>query len=194
MARTRGAADRTALGVAGLVLLLAGAWLAATDRAVAGRLPSWWPVPGEDTVLLDQERLTRWRGEGWWTPAVMAAAIVLTLLFAYWTLTRLRSGRTRRVALPSPGGTVRPQALAGALTARVSALPGVARNRTRVRTRPGQRLEVGLRVWLEPDTPPDAVLPGLRAVTEEAGQAAAPYEVRARVRLSALSHRVPHVR
>ncbi|WP_329229443.1 hypothetical protein [Streptomyces canus] len=41
---------------------------------------------------------------------------------------------------------------------------------------------------------PDAVLPGLRAVTEEAEQAAAPYEVRAPVRLSAVSHRVPHVR
>ncbi|MFI0510387.1 alkaline shock response membrane anchor protein AmaP [Streptomyces sp. WSLK1-5] len=194
MPRTRGVADRAALGVVGLVFLLAGSWLAATDRAVAGRLPSWWPAPREDGVLLDPERLTRWRGEGWWTPTVVAAAIALTLLFAYGALTRLRSGPAGRVDLPAPGGTVRPQALAEALAVRVSALPGIARDRAHVRTRRGQRLEIGLRVWLEPDTPPDAVLPGLRAVTTEAAQAAAPYEVRARVRLSAVSHRMPHVR
>ncbi|MEV3907876.1 hypothetical protein [Streptomyces canus] len=89
---------------------------------------------------------------------------------------------------------VRPRAPAEALTARLSALPGVARNRVRVLTRPGQRPEGGLRVRREPDTPPDAVLPGPRAVTEEAEQAAVPCEVRARVRPSAVSHRVPYVR
>ncbi|MDH6517739.1 hypothetical protein M2164_004232 [Streptomyces sp. SAI-208] len=194
MSRPRGAADRAALGVAGLVLLLAGGWLAASAPVVTGRLPSWWPGPREGGVLLDPERLTSWRAEGWWTPAVMAVAIGLTVLFAYGTLTRLRPGRTRRLDLPSPGGTIRPQALAEALTVRVSALPGVARSRARVLTRPGRRLEVGLHVWLDPDTPPDEVVPGLRAVTAEAQESAAPYELRARVRLSAVSHRMPHVR
>ncbi|MFF7641847.1 hypothetical protein [Streptomyces canus] len=194
MSRTRGTVNRAALGVVGLLLLLTGAWLAATDRAVAGQLPSWWPAAREGAVLLDREQLARWRGEGWWTPTVMAVAIGLTVLFAYWFLTLLRPGPARPLALPAPGGTVRPQALAEALTARVAALPGVARNRARVLSRRGQRLEVGLRVWLEPDTPPDAVLPGLRAATAEAEQTVAPYEVRARVRLSAASHRMPHVR
>ena len=39
-----------------------------------------------------------------------------------------------------------------------------------------------------------ALRPGLRAVTEEAERAAAPHQVRARVRPSAVSHRMPHVR
>jgi hypothetical protein len=192
--RTRGTANRTALGVAGLLLLLAGSWPAATAHAVASRLPSWWPAAREGTGLLDREQLARWRGADWWTPTVLAVAIGLTVLFACWFLTLLRLGRARPLALPCPGGTVRPQALAEALTARVAALPGVARSRARVLSRPGQRLEFGLRVWLEPDTPPDAVLPGLRAVTAEAERTVAPYALCARIRLSAASHRMPHVR
>jgi hypothetical protein len=138
ISRTRGTVDRAALGVMGLLFLRTGSWPAATDRAVAGRLPSGWPVTRE--------------------------------------------------------GTVRPQAPAEALTARVAALPGVARDRARVPSRRAQRPEAGLRVRLEPDTPPHALLPGLRAATAEAERTVAPHELRARVRLSAASHRMPHVR
>ncbi|GAQ59945.1 hypothetical protein [Streptomyces scabiei] len=193
--RTRTAVDRTVLGLGGLVLALAGSWLAATDRTVTDRLPSWWPPASAGSVLLDRDRLARLRVEGWWTPTVMAAAIALTVLCAYWTLARFRSGRTRPITLPSPGGTVRPRALAEALSARVEALPGVARGRGRVLPRPGRRLEIGLRVWLEPGTAPEAVLPALCAVAAEAERAAAPYTAHTRVRLSAAApHRSPHVR
>ena len=41
---------------------------------------------------------------------------------------------------------------------------------------------------------PDAVLPALRAVTEEAGTAAAPYTPHTRLRLSAAPHRLSRVR
>ncbi|MFM9589474.1 hypothetical protein ACKI1J_10835 [Streptomyces scabiei] len=193
--RTRTAVDRTVLGLGGLVLALAGSWLAATDRTVTDRLPSWWPTASAGSALLDRGRLAHLRVEGWWTPTVMAAAIALTVLCAYWTLARFRSGRTRPIALPSPGGTVRPRALAEALSARVEELPGVARGRGRVLSRPGRRLEIGLRVWLEPGTAPETVLPALCAVAAEAERAAAPYTAHARVRLSAAApHRSAHVR
>jgi hypothetical protein len=192
--RTATAVNRTVLGGAGLALLLAGAWLAATDRDLAGRLPSWWPGAGAGTALLDGERLVRLRGDGWWTPTVVVAATGLAVLFAYVSLVELRSRPARRLALPSPGCTVRPRALAEALTARAAALPGVARGRARVRPRRGRRLEVDLRVWLEPDTSPESVLAALHAVTAEAASAAEPYTARTRLRLSAAPHRLPHVR
>ncbi|GAA3907930.1 hypothetical protein GCM10023084_70200 [Streptomyces lacrimifluminis] len=192
--RSRSVVNRAVLGAVGLTLLITGSWLAATDRHLADRLPSWWPTAGTGTVLLDGDQLARLRGEGWWTPAVMAAAIGLTVLFALCAVARFSRGPTRHLALPSPRCTVRPQALADALTARVAALPGIARSHARVLPRRGRRLELALRVWLEPDTPPDAVLPALRAVTAEAGTAAAPYTARTRVRLSAASHRMPRVR
>ncbi|WP_420311366.1 hypothetical protein ACOB87_22975 [Streptomyces sp. YS-B37] len=194
MRTTHTAVNRTVLGATGLALLLAGSWLAATDRTLTPHLPSWWPTAGTDTVLLDPDRLARLRGEGWWTPTVMAASIGLTVLLALWTLGQLRTGATRRLALPSPGCTVRPQALAEALAARAAAVPGVARGHARVLPRRGRRLEVELRVWLVPDTSPDAVLPALRAVTAEADTAATPYTAHTRLRLSATSHRAPHVR
>ena len=195
MRATHTAINRTALGVTGLGLLLAGSWLAATDRTVARRLPSWWPAPDTGAVLLGPGWLAQMRGEGWWTPSVLAGAVGLTLVFAYWALRQGSSGSGRRLALPSPGCTVRPQALAEALAARASAVPGVARGRARVLPRRGRRLEVELRVWLNPDTAPAAVLPTLRTVTAEAQGAAAPYTTHTRLRLSAASHhRAPHVR
>ncbi|WP_326732666.1 hypothetical protein [Streptomyces phaeochromogenes] len=194
MARTRTAVNRTVLGAVGLSLFLAGSWLTATDTAFADRLPAWWPAAGTGTVLLDRDRLAQLRGEGWWTPTAIAASIGLAVLFALWSLGQSRSGRARRLALPSPGCTVRPQALAEALAARVAALPGIARSRARVLPRRGQRLEVRLRVWLEPDTPPDAVLPALRTATAEADRAATPYTAHTRVRLSTIPHRTRHVR
>lgn len=187
--RTRTTVNRTVLGLVGLALALTGSWLAVTGRAVPGGLPSWWPTASTGSVLLDRGRLARLRGEGWWTPTVMASAIALTLLFAYGALATIRSGRTRPLALPTPGGTVRPQALAEALSTRVAALPGVARSRSRVLPRSGQRLEVALRVWLEPGTSPTAVLPAVCTVTAEAESTAAPYTTRTHVRLTTTAPR-----
>ncbi|MFI8229250.1 hypothetical protein ACIGDI_10495 [Streptomyces sp. NPDC085900] len=194
MAWSRGVVNRAVLGVLGLVLLGAGLWLVGGDLGVASRLPSWWPADGTGSVLMDRAGLARLRGAGWWTPVVMTAASLLTVLFVYWALAQIHSGRTRPLALPSPGATVHPHTLAGALSARVAQLPGVARCRARVLPRGGTHLDVGLRVWLEPGTPPDAVLPGLTALAAEAENAAAPCTTRTRIRLSGTSHRTPHVR
>ncbi|MER5583504.1 hypothetical protein ABT090_17960 [Streptomyces asoensis] len=193
--RVRSAVNRTVLGLAGLVLALAGSWLAATDRAVTGRLPSWWPAAAPGSVLLDRDRLAQLRAEAWWTPTLMAAAITLSVLLAYWSLARLRPGPARPLAFALPGGTVRPQALAEALSTRVAALPGVARSRSRVLCLPGRRLEIGLRIWLRPGASPDAVLPALCALTAEAEKSAAPCTARTRIRLStAAPHRPTRLR
>ncbi|MFJ9544457.1 hypothetical protein ACIRPX_45660 [Streptomyces sp. NPDC101225] len=194
MPRPRTAVNRTVLGTAGLGLLVAGTWLAATDAAVAARLPSWWPAPAAGSALLDRGELTRLRGESWWTPSVLAVATALTVLLTWWALAQLRSGPRRRLAVASPGGTVRPRALAEALSCRAASVPGVARCRARILPRAGDRLEVGLRIWLEADTPPAAVLPALQALTEEAGRTVAPRTARVRIRLSTASHRTPYVR
>nr|WP_203616135.1 hypothetical protein [Streptomyces sp. SID13726] len=175
-------------------LLLAGGLLAATDRAVTPRLPSWWPTAAPGAVLLDRAGLARLRDQGWWTPTAIAAAAVLTVLFAWWALAQTGTGPARRLALPLPGGTVRPRALADALSLRAAALPGVVRCRTRVLPRTGGRLELVLRVRLATGTGPDAVLPGLRALAEQAERSVAPGATRTQIRLDADSHRVPHVR
>ncbi|MEW1779958.1 hypothetical protein [Streptomyces sp. NPDC086777] len=174
---TSTAVNRCVLGVMGLALLLTGWWATTADRARADR--SSWVGP---------------HGAGWWTPAVMTASIALTVLFALWFLSRFRRGPMRRFALPSPGCTVRARALAEALADRVATVPGVARGRARVLPRRGRRLEVELRVWLETGTAPEPVLPALHAMMAEAATAVAPYTTHARVRLSAVSHRKPHVR
>lgn len=170
----RTAVNRTALGAVGLALLLAGTWLASDNGALVPRLPSWWPTAAPGSVLLDRGELARLRAEDWWTPTVTGAAAALTVLFAWCALAQLRSGATRRLAVAAPGATVRPQALAEALSARTTSVPGVARCRARVLPRGRERLEVGLRVWLDDDTPPEAVLAGLSVVAREAERAVAP--------------------
>ncbi|MFR9799156.1 hypothetical protein ACL02U_25165 [Streptomyces sp. MS06] len=190
MRQTRTAVNRFALGAVGLSLLLAGAWLAVTGSAVAGRLPSWWPGPAAGHhALLAPARLARLRAESWWTPSVLAAAVALAALLGCWSLTRFHSGRRRPLRPAGPGGTVRAQALARALTGRAAAVPGVVRSRARVLPRPRRRLEVRVRVWLRPDASPEAVLPLLCAVAAEAEESAAPYTAHTRIRLSAAAPR-----
>ncbi|MFJ9244567.1 hypothetical protein [Streptomyces sp. NPDC101776] len=188
------ALNRTTLGVTGLALAVAGTWLLTSDRTLAHRLPAWWPGAGPGTVLPNPGRLAHLRAETWWAPTTTATAITLTLLFALWSLRQLRPATAHHLALPSPGCTVRPRALAEALAARANAVPGVTRGHARVRPRRGRRLEVELRVWLAPDTSPDAVLPALRAITTETDTTAAPYTTHTTLRLSAAAHRTPHVR
>jgi hypothetical protein len=192
--RLRTALNRTVLGAIGLALLLAGVRLAATGRDVTPRLPSWWPAPAAGSALLDRDALARLHGEAWWTPTALSATAALTVLFAWWALAQFRSGRARRLALPSSGCTVRTSALAEALSTRAASLPGVARCRAQALPYAEGRLEIVLRVWLEPDSPPDAVLPGLRTLTAEAERSAAPRVIRTRIRLSAAPHRTPRVR
>ncbi|GAB2926139.1 hypothetical protein [Streptomyces heilongjiangensis] len=187
--------NRLVLGGTGLALLLTGGWLAVTGTSLAHRLPSSWAGPAAgDSVLLDAGRLARLRGEDWWTPTVIAVAVTLSLLLVCWLLAQFRSGAARPLPLAAPGGTVRTRALAEALARRATAVPGVARSRARALPRSRQRLEVRVRVWLRPGVSPQSVLPALCAVAAEAEESAAPYTAHTRLRVSAESHRMPHVR
>lgn len=192
--RLRTVVNRVVLGGLGLGLLVVGGRLASTDRAVTPRLPSWWPTAAPGAVLLDRDGLARLRGEGWWTPTALGVAAVLAVLLAWWALAQAGPRPSRRLALPLPGGTVRPRALADVLSLRATALPGVVRCRTLVLPRAGGRLELVLRVRLATGARPDAVLPGLRALVAETERSVAPRATRTRIRLSADTHRTPHVR
>jgi len=193
MRPSRTAVNRLLLGRGVMIALLGGYLLAVTF--VAHRMPGRWPgTTAGHHALLDADRLARLRGEGWWTPSVMTAAIALSVLFGCWFLAQFPVGPARPLPLAAPDGTVRPQALGEALALRASAVPGVARSRAHVLPRSRRRLRVRLRVWLLPGTSPRSVLPALCAVIAEAEESATPYSARTRLRLSAVSHRVPHVR
>jgi hypothetical protein len=184
--RLRTAVNRALLGGVGTGFLLVGAWLASTDGDVVPWLPSWWPTAVAGGALpLDAEGLTRWPSRAWWAPTAIVVASVMTVLGTWWALAQFGSGQARRLALPCPGGSLRPRALADALSLRAESLPGVVRCRTRVLPRAGGRVDIVLRVRLRTGTRPDAVLPGLRTLAAGAERSLAPGLSRTRIRLSA---------
>lgn len=192
-ARPRPAANRTVLAVAGLALLLGGAWLAGTWPELGARLPGWWPTAGPDTVLLDREGLAGLRTRGWWTPTAIAAPAGLTLLLLLRFASRFRGGGSTALSLPSAGGAMRAGALAEALAQRTASLAGVSRCRVDITVR-RTRLHVRTHLWLDPDMPPAAVLGPLAALRGEAEESAAPYRVVGSVRIRTRARRTPRVR
>lgn len=193
MQTSRTVLNRGVLAVTGLALLAAGVWLAAADPALAARLPARLPAPPTDLTFLSPARLLDLRTSAWWTPTAMAASAALTALGALWCARQFHGGGRPLLALPAPGAAVRARALEEALARDAAALDGVDRCRARVIAGHGT-ITVRLHLWLQPGTTPDAVLPGVDRVLGRAGTAAAPHRVRSRVRLSARSHQVPHVR
>ncbi|MDH6543705.1 hypothetical protein [Streptomyces sp. SPB4] len=193
MAAPSTTANRTILATAGLILLLGGTWLATARAALAERLPAGWPVPPPHAALLDREALADLRTHGWWTPAVTAAAVLATVLLVGGLMSRLQARRPSRLPLAAAGGFLSRSALEEALTERAASIDGIGRCRTRIRTR-RQCLHLDVRVWLDPDTTPDNVIEPLTALAAEAEAATAPYEIATRLRMSHLTHRMPHVR
>ncbi|MGW2213104.1 hypothetical protein [Streptomyces sp. NPDC001781] len=189
----RTALNRCVLAVVGMALLAAGTLLATAEPALGTRMPSWWPALSDDITFLSPARVLDLRGQGWWTPVVMVASIAATALGALWCARQFRGGGRPLIALPAPGAAVRARALEEAVAHDAAALDGVARCRARVLAGRG-RITVRLHLWLQPDITPDAVLPGVTRLLGRAESAAAPCPVHGRVRLSARSHQVPHVR
>ncbi|MFD4790192.1 hypothetical protein ACFWN1_24685 [Streptomyces sp. NPDC058459] len=189
----RTALNRCVLAAAGLTLLAAGAWLASADPALGTRMPAWWPEPSGDVTFLSPARVLDLRGQGWWTPTALAASLALTALGALWCARRFHGGGRPLISLPAPGSTVRARALEEAVARDAAALDGVAHCRARVHAGRG-RITVRLHLWLQPDTTPDALRPGVTRLLGWARAAADPCPVHGRVRLSARSHQVPHVR
>lgn len=189
----RTALNRCVLADTGLALLAAGTWLATADPALGTRMPAWWPELSGDRTFLSPTRVPDLRSREWWTPTVLAASLAATALGALWCARQFHGGGRPLIALPAPGATVRARALEEAVTRDAAALDGVAHCRARVLAGRG-RITVRLHLWLQPDTTPDAVLPGVTRLLGRAESAAAPCPVHGRVRLSARPHQVPHVR
>ncbi|WP_069885485.1 hypothetical protein [Streptomyces luteocolor] len=194
MDRLRTCLNRTALACAGAALLASGAVLASATDLVRDRVPSGWPhLPG-DRVWLDEGDLGRWRDQGWWTPLVITALALGTLLFLAWATAQVRAGRLRELPLGHPGVVLSGPALAAVLTEQARGIDGVARAHVRLR---GTSRHVRARVTLTllPDAQPDTVLDRLaRQTVAEARTALAPRPLTADVRLKVRSHKARRLR
>lgn len=186
--------NRTLIALAGIALLGAGLWLLGATRAVADRLPTWWPAPPVDAVLLDRDGLASLRETGWWAPAVMAAGTVITLLCLAWAVSRTP------VRGPRPTGplsTARAElgltALEDAVCEDARRIEGVARARCRIALRRSSA-HLALRVWTLPGYAAKDVLDGLGTVSTTVEHALSPRELNTRTRVSAQRHAAPHVR
>ncbi|MFF9068859.1 alkaline shock response membrane anchor protein AmaP [Streptomyces sp. NPDC014891] len=186
--------NRLLLGLAGLLLLLAGGGVlaAALDLPV----PTWWPWSGPSDVLLSTADRQRWRAEGWWWPVVIAVLGLVVLLALWWLLAQFRRARLAEVVVDSGDGEVavlRGRALEGVLEADATAQEGVSRARVALT---GRRAAPCTRValHLEPYASPGAALTTLSGqaldhARTSAGLAALPTEAR----LRAVKHRARRV-
>ncbi|MEV0989604.1 hypothetical protein [Streptomyces sp. NPDC049949] len=193
MSAPRTAVNRSVLATVGVALLVGGTWLACARTTLLARLPDGWPSPPPGTVLLDRGGLAGLRAHTWWTPSVIAAGVLATVLLAWWLLGQIHVGRRPLLPLATAGGSLRTRALEAALTERALTVDGIGRCRVHLHTR-RRTLQLHLRVWLEPDVTPGTVIGPLRALTAEAASAAAPYEIDTRLHVSHLTHRIRHVR
>ncbi|MFI8422506.1 alkaline shock response membrane anchor protein AmaP [Streptomyces sp. NPDC085479] len=186
--------NRALLGLAGLLLVLAGGAILAAGLDLP--VPSWWPWSGPDDVLLTTADRRRWREEGWWWPTVIAVLGVIVLLALWWLFAQFRRARLAEVLVDTGDGdaaVLRGRALAEVLEADAAAQEGVAQARVALtgrRTAPRTRVAL----LLEPYASPGQALAGLsdealaRARTA-AGLAALPTEAR----LRAVKHRARRV-
>ncbi|MER8061991.1 MULTISPECIES: hypothetical protein [unclassified Streptomyces] len=184
--------NRCVLTIAGLALALVGCWLATARTPAAAELPAGWPVPPADGVLLDRGYLATLRARGWWTPTVIAAGVLITLLLSRWLLSQLHVRGASRLPLTAPGGTLHTHALEQVLTERATSIDGVVACRVHIHAR-RLHLQLYIHAWLNPGATPEAVVRALTAVTTEAERTVSPYTLQTRVRLSNRTHRMPHV-
>ncbi|MFD8014222.1 alkaline shock response membrane anchor protein AmaP [Streptomyces sp. NPDC058955] len=186
--------NRVLLGLAGLLLVLAGGVVLAAGLDLP--VPSWWPWSGPGDVLLTTADRRRWREEGWWWPTVIAVLGVVVLLALWWLIAQFRRARLAEVLVDTGDGdaaVLRGRALEDVLEADAAAQEGVAQAKVALtgrRTAPRTRIAL----LLEPYASPGEALAGLsgealaRARTS-AGLDALPTEAR----LRAVKHRARRV-
>lgn len=191
---SRSTVNRSLIALAGIALLSAGLWLLGATRAIADHLPTGWPTPSADGVLLDREGLASLRETGWWAPAVMAAGTVFTLLCLAWAVSRTP---VRGLRPTGPLSTARTElgltALEDAVCEDARRIEGVARARCRIALR-RTSAHLTLRVWTLPGYAAKDVLDGLGTVSTTVEHALHPRELNTRTRVSAQRHAAPHVR
>ncbi|GAA3054678.1 alkaline shock response membrane anchor protein AmaP [Streptomyces roseofulvus] len=186
--------NRVLLGLAGLLLVLAGGAVLAAGLDLP--VPSWWPWSGPDDVLLTTADRRRWREESWWWPTVIAVLGVVVLLALWWLIAQFRRARLAEVLVDTGDGdaaVLRGRALEDVLAADATAQEGVAQAKVALTgRRAAPRTRIAL--LLEPYASPGEALAGLsgealaRARTA-AGLAALPTEAR----LRAVKHRARRV-
>lgn len=130
--KTRSALNRTLLALAGLALLGTGLLVLTGGLDLYRRLditpPDGRPYTTPGDVLLTDAQRTRWTGEDWWWPAVIAALGVVLVLALWWLYAQLRHRHPGGLPVGSPpvaGVRLNDHALAQALAEDCSRLPGV---------------------------------------------------------------------
>uniref|UniRef100_A0AAU2VBU9 Alkaline shock response membrane anchor protein AmaP n=1 Tax=Streptomyces sp. NBC_00003 TaxID=2903608 RepID=A0AAU2VBU9_9ACTN len=186
--------NRVLLGLAGLVLFLAGGAVLAAGLGLD--VPSWWPWHGRTDVLLSRSRRAHWHDQGWWWPVVIAVLALVVLLALWWLLAQLRRARLAEVLVDSgdgEGALLRGRALEAVLAGEAEGLDGVSRAQAVLvgrRSAPAARVELLLEAHAEP-AGALARLEGeaLAHARDSAGLAELPAEVR----LRAVKHRARRV-
>lgn len=200
MRRVGRAINRVLLGVTGAVLLGTGGLVLFGGLDLPARwrvrLPAHWPWSSPGDVLLSARQRTRWSGQGWFWPAVIAALAVFVLLMLWWLLSQLRRHRLNDLLVDSgdgEGATLRGRALEGVLAAETESLEGVDRAGVLLT---GRRSEPRIRALLSlaPHADPGTVVRRLsdEAVTH-ARRSAGLDRLPGDVRLRAVKHRPERV-
>ncbi|WP_405009768.1 alkaline shock response membrane anchor protein AmaP [Kitasatospora sp. NBC_01539] len=165
--KTHSAVNRVLLALTGLVLLGAGLLVLTGGLDLYRRLdltpPDGWPYTTPGSVLLTDAQRTRWTGEGWWWPTVIAALAVLFLLALWWLLAQLRQRRPGRLPVGTPpvaGVRLHGHALAQALAEDCARLPGVKSAGARL-AGPAGNPRAHITLTLDPHTSPHAVTAAL---------------------------------
>ncbi|MEC3993354.1 alkaline shock response membrane anchor protein AmaP [Actinacidiphila sp. DG2A-62] len=192
--------NRVLLALTGLVLLALGVSVLIggldLQRHWNFTMPSSWPFDGPKDVLLTKHDRTRYRGDGWWWPVVIAALGVLFVAALWWLLAQARTRRLRQLRIDSgdaQGALVRGRAVEHVLGAESEAFEGVEwANASLVGRRGGPQARMVL--GLAPHATPVDVVAALDAsVLERARTSAGLAELPAEARLRAVRHRARRV-
>ncbi|GHE10121.1 alkaline shock response membrane anchor protein AmaP [Streptomyces alanosinicus] len=189
-----GVLHRVLLALVGLVLLLLGGAVLAVGLGAPP--PSWWIHSGPHDVLLTEAERTRWRGAGWWWPAVLATLAIAVLLALWWLTAILRRRRPAEVLVDTGDGDralVRGRALESALAHDGALQQGVAHAEVLLH---GRGTTPAARIWLqlEPYVDPSTALSEFTAhALTHARESARLTSLPAEVRLRAVKHRAERV-
>lgn len=191
----RGVVNRSLLGVAGLVLVVCGGWLAVGDGSAWGpvvdRVPHWWPTPSPDGVLLDRGLTARLREKSWWSPALITGLALVLALLVWWLARQAGSGRTRWSALPRSGPVLRGRTWERAMATQVAAFDDVARARVRLVGRP---LRAVVTVVVEPGARPAQIVRSVAGVIADARDSGGVQRLSADIRVRGANRRARRTR
>jgi hypothetical protein len=186
--------NRVLLAVVGLVLVVLGGSVLAVGLGAPA--PSWWIHHGSHDVLLTASERTRWRGDAWWWPTVLAVLAVLVLLALWWLTAVLRRHRLTEVLVDTgdgEGALLRGRALEGVLAGQAGELDGVSHAQVLLTGRP-RAPETRVRLRLEPHVDPGTALHDLETgALAHARDSVGLETLPAEVRLKAVKHRAERV-